>query len=268
MRKIFSLLVAIINSTPLWATDTIINEYTYEYNFEEVNIGSDPDQGEIVTVFDSLRLNGINLAVSGWADSGQLNSDDTFNYDRVIGAEFKKVFDYGWAVRNSWESDGDHQTIDNTGGYPDYDFILFSFSEAVTLNTLSFGWASTRGSQEVSVSALGAAGLSELTSEQSTWGNIVSDAISSSFSISNTLTATLDFNSPSQYWLVGAYNTVFGEVDGGTTFNDSFKISGINFTHSPTSDVDTPPTEVSEPGALALMSLGLGLVLYRRKRSV
>ena len=93
MRKFFILLAAIINFPPLWATDTIINEYKYEYNFESVNIGSNPNQGEIVTVFDSLQLNGINVAVSGWADSGKLNSDDIFNYDRVIGAELKKVFD-------------------------------------------------------------------------------------------------------------------------------------------------------------------------------
>jgi len=268
MRNFFISLALLVISSPLLATDSIINEYTYEYNFGEVNIGVDANQGNIVTVFDALELNGVNLSISGWADSGQLNSADKFDYDRVISAELQKVVDFGWAVKNSWESDGKHQTIDNTGDYPDFDFILFSFSEAVTLENLSFGWASNNGSQEVSVAALGTAGFAELTSEQSTWTEIVSDAISSSFSISNTLTSTLDFNTASQYWLVGAYNTVFGALDDGTVFNDSFKISGINFTSSSSNDIDEPPAEVSEPGALALMSLGLGLIVYRRKRRV
>ena len=62
---------------------------------------------------------------------------------------------------------------------------------------------------------------------------------------------------------MGAYNKTFGDI-GGHDYNDAFKISSIQFE----SKLTPPPTQVSEPGALALMSLGLGLVLYRRKRRV
>ena len=42
----------------------------------------------------------------------------------------------------------------------------------------------------------------------------------------------------------------------------------VLFTGSLNAETNPPPTQVSEPGALALMGLGLGLVLYRRKRRV
>jgi hypothetical protein len=74
--------------------------------------------------------------------------------------------------------------------------------------------------------------------------------------------------SAAKYWLVGAYNTIFDS--GASQESDfGFKLSALGFSIDNTPDTPTkPPTEVSEPGALALMSLGLGLVLYRRKRRV
>ena len=219
-------------------------------------------------------MNDVNVSVSGWADSERLAVGDSGDYDRVIGANLQYVDSYGWAVRNSWEDTGSHQTIDSysVDGYKDYDFILLSFSEEVQLDSLNFGWASFgKGSQEVSVSALSDNGFNKLTSANSTWSNIISDAVSSSFSIQrlsdNRGISTLDFTSSAKYWLVGAYNTIFGTVANGSGHNDAFKIAGLEFSNT---TVNTPPpnTQVSEPGALALMSLGLGLVLYRRKRRV
>lgn len=270
MRKIFLLSALVLSTGVAWASDSSIQEHTYDYDLENVNVGTNPNNGSIVTLFDNVNLNGVNVSVSGWSDSARLNSGDSGNYDRVVSAKVQEVYDYGWAVKNTYESAGAHQTIDNTG-YQDYDFVLFSFSEAVTLDKLSFGWAATsKGSQEVSVAALGDSNFNALTSENSTWSSIISGAISSSFSItkdaSNTLSSTLDFTESAKYWLVGAYNTVFGTVANGSQLNDKFKISGVEF--SKTSTTPTPPTEVSEPGALALMALSLGMLLYRRKRAV
>ncbi|WP_202942276.1 exosortase-dependent surface protein XDP1 [Alteromonas macleodii] len=277
MRIIPLLSVLVLSSNFAWATDSFIEEHNYEYNFQSVNIGTNPDSGSIVTVSDnsgSLILNDVNVSVSGWADSGKLAVGDSGNFDRVIGANLQYVDSYGWAVQNSYEGNGSHQTIDNYSvyGYKDYDFILLSFSEKVQLDSLNFGWANFgKGSQEVSVSALSDNGFNKLTSANSTWSNIISDAVSSSFSIErlsyNRGISTLDFTSSAKYWLVGAYNTIFGTVANGSRHNDAFKIAGLEFSNT---TVSSPPpnTEVSEPSALALMGLGLGLVLYRRKRRV
>ena len=269
MRIISLVSVLVLSSNFAWASDSSIQEHTYNYNFQSVNIETNPNAGSVVTISDSLNLNNVNVSVSGWADSAWLQGGDSGDYDRVIGAHLQEIGSYGWAVRNSYEAVDSHQTIDNYR-YKDYDFILLSFSEEVQLDSLNFGWANFGdGSQEVSVAAITDTGFSKLTSENSTWSSIISDAVSSSFSIErlsyNRGVSNLNFSSTAKYWLVGAYNTVFGTTSNGSTFNDAFKIAGLGFSN--TTEGETT-TEVSEPGALALMSLGLGLVLYRRKRRV
>ncbi|KXJ61868.1 MAG: hypothetical protein AXW14_17790 [Alteromonas sp. Nap_26] len=275
MRIIPLLSVLVLSSNFAWATDSHLQEHYYDYNFLSVNIGTDPNAGSVVTVSDNsggLILNDVNISVSGWADSERLAVGDSGDYDRVIGANLQYVDSYGWAVRNSWEDTGSHQTIDSysVDGYKDYDFILLSFSEEVQLDSLNFGWADfDNGSQEVSVAAITDTGFNKLTSENSTWSSIISDAVSSSFSIErlshNRGVSNLNFSSTAKYWLVGAYNTVFGTTSSGSTLNDAFKIAGLGFSNTTETKTNT---EVSEPGAIALMSLGLGLVLYRRKRRV
>lgn len=275
--RIISLVAALVVSSNLvWAEESLLQEHTYKYKLENINEGTNPNTGSIVTVFETknntIDLDGVsvNISISGWSDSASMGPNDIYNYDRVVSAEMKKVYDLGWAVLNTEESDGPHQTIDNVK-FPDYDFVLLSFSEKVTLDTLKFGWANfSGGSQEVSVAAIGEPGFNKLTSETSTWSSIISNAVSSSFSIERLSgskgVSNLNFSSAAKYWLVGAYNTVFGSTPHGTKFNDAFKIAGIEFSNTSTKPIDKePPKQVSEPGALALMCLGLGLVLYRRK---
>ena len=269
MRIIIFVSALLLSSNLAWGGDTLLQEHSYNYNFDNVNVGTNPNSGSTVTIFDSLNLNDVNLSISGWSDSAALNSNDNWLYERVVSADVQEVYNYGWAVRNTEENTGNHQTIDNVG-FPDYDFILLSFSEAVTLDNLSFGWANFgNGSQEVSVAAIDDSGFAKLTSQQSTWSDIIADAVSSSYSIvkqnGSSGVSNLSFSSSAKYWLVGAYNTVFGTTSNGSTFNDAFKIAGLGFSN--TTEKETS-TEVSEPGALALMGLGLGLVLYRRKRRV
>lgn len=273
MYKLTIFLTILLSINSAWASDSSLKEHTFNYESESFNTGINPIDKILVSPTGSVGLNGIDVSISGWSDSELLHSDDSGNYDRVVKANVQKVGDYGWAVKNSWESSGYHQTIDNVSGdhYLDYDFLLFSFSEAVTLDNINFGWARLDGqNQEVSVAGLGEAGFNALTSESSTWSSIISGAISNSFSItsnSNGLSSSLNFTESANYWLVGAYNTVFGEVNNGSLFNDGFKISGIELSRATSQDEPfDEPTQVSEPGALALMSLGLGLVLYRRKR--
>ena len=245
-----------------WATDSSLAEHTYSYDFDEVNINVDPTTGNVVNV------NGVYVSISGWSDSAQLSHGDSGQYDRVISAELQEVYNYGWAVRNSWEETGSHQTVDNIG-YKDFDFVLFSFSEAVTLTDIDFGWASTSSSQEVSVASLGESNVNLLTSQQSTWSSIIAGALSSSFSLTRIgsgaqHTTSLDIAQASRYWLVGAYNTVFGSVSGGSSYNDQYKISGIEFTRNLVPDDNSTP--VSAPGTLAIMCLSLFIFALERKK--
>ena len=70
-----------------------------------------------------------------------------------------------------------------------------------------------------------------------------------------------------KYWLVGAYNTVFD--DSSSTYHGvGFKLSSLDLAIQKSTTPPPAPTPVSEPGALALMSIGLGLLAYRRKRRV
>lgn len=245
---------------------------------------------------NGVEIDGVNVKLSAWTytdystdwekRNGSWKKLSTYNVKSFDDSNAQFVgqpnlsYDYGYGVQNSYEANGAHQTIDNrvdyttddnwntAQGYRTFDYILLSFDDAVSLNNVELGWHAGSG-QQLSVAALTSSSL-----DQNSWANIVQKdslgkAISASFNIAGgqydgiaSVSKTFK-NQFSNLWLVGAYNKIFGDI-GGSDSNDKFKLSALSF------DVETtpPPTEVSEPGALALMSLGLGLVLYRRKRRV
>ena len=231
-----------------------------------------------------VNVGGVNVSLSGWSDTG--DSLDPEDKDMIVrSANAYKVVGYygtyyGWGVLNqdgegysSPEHSADNyfykgQDTEEGRKYADFDFILFSFDEKVTLNDVGFGWVNNKGDdQQVSIAGINDNQLSKLKSQNSTWAEIINGAISNSFNISkknyNYQSSNFGFTEGAKYWLVGAYNTVFGTVNGASMYNDGLKITSIGFTKT-----SNETTQVSEPGALALMSLGLGLVLYRRKRRV
>jgi hypothetical protein len=221
-----------------------------------------------------VSIGGVNVAVSGWAD--------TFGYndDIVVGADTYKISDkYGYGVINEdWESaynSPDH-AIDNVntrnGNWQDFDFVLFSFSDDVTLQGANFSWAYSQYDTQVSVAALD--NISSLTSGSSTWSDIVGTAITSSYNVEKCdstdehlkYTSEFALNTSSKYWLVGAYNKVFGDI-GGYSSNDAFKLTSIGFS---VNDKTPPPdsTAVSEPGTLGLLFASGLIVMWRRKKTL
>ncbi|NDW21438.1 exosortase-dependent surface protein XDP1 [Alteromonas hispanica] len=212
-------------------------------------------------VVDQGRLDRWTNSGSNAVGYGLINKDSTKQYDYSVSSDF-----------------GDAHTIDNrrTGkdrGKQDFDMVLLSFSEKVTLTSGSFStierFNTDQSSKEVSV-----VGLDDIDKFQSggnfTWSDIVPSSAKGAtghFSVESQVGSYHQSKfiglSAARYWLVGAYNTIF---DGGASQESDFgfKLSALGFSINNTPD--TPSTEVSEPGALALMSLGLGLVLYRRKR--
>lgn len=221
-----------------------------------------------------VSISGVNIAVSGWAD--------TFGYndDIVVGAGTYKISEkYGYGVINKdWEStynSPDH-AIDNVNtrrsNLQDFDFVLFSFSDDVTLQGANFSWVFDQSDTQVSVAALDT--ITSLTSGQSTWSDIVGNAITSSYNVEKCdstdehlkYKSEFAFNTSSKYWLVGAYNTVFGEISGKFN-NDAFKLTSIGF--SVTETMGSPDTtEVSEPGTIGLLMACSLFVMWRRKKLV
>ena len=215
-----------------------------------------------------ISIGGVNVAISGWSDTYG------YNDDIVVGAKLEKISDYyGYGVTNDdWETfyNPDH-AIDNVnkvqGNVADFDFVLFSFDQAVTLSGAGFSWIADANDTQVSVAALSS--TSSLVSGASTWSDIVADALTTaSFDVSSSgnsdYAANFTFKDTANYWLVGAYNTVFGNI-GGYIGNDAFKLVSVGFSLDSTPTTESP-TEVNEPGTIGLLAAGSFILLWRRKR--
>jgi len=295
-------------SAGTYASDKALDEATYSLVNSGISYSlfGDSDNGTAVTTIDGKT---VYVGLTAWSDTGYYNSEkDSYTSWLYRNENDNLVRDQGtpqrWSYTNSDKKGygiinkdstampttgyfdtstyGDAHAIDNrrTGeqGKQDFDMVLLSFSEEVTLTSGSFSSIyrySEQSQKEVSV-----IGLNDINKFKSgdnfTWNDIAStsaiEAATDHFSVgskvNNYYQSEFTGLSAAKYWLVGAYNTIFD--NGASQESDfGFKLSALGFSINNTPDTPTkPPTEVSEPGALALMSLGLGLVLYRRKRRV
>ncbi|WP_334063900.1 exosortase-dependent surface protein XDP1 [Alteromonas genovensis] len=277
MNSLNSVLIAgILLSSPtlVSATDSHIEEYRYDMIGQGVYRSIDANSS-------AIQVNGSDIFVSysTWADTNHSDNDDD---DRVIqqnGLDYSGA-NYGYAMTNKDHGNGleDWHTIDNNRGdwKFDFDMVLFSFSEEVTLTDTKFKYLTGAGNEnQLTVVGFDNADIFKATSsKQTTWTDIASsDAITSVFhtKISSSTNGKGNYSvtypttfTEAKYWLVGAYNTFFDPTTSETEISGSgFKLSALKFS---VDNTPTTTTDVSEPGALALMSLGLGLVLYRRKR--
>ncbi|GGW85631.1 exosortase-dependent surface protein XDP1 [Alteromonas halophila] len=268
------------NNTPSYPSecDSPLGDNTYNLIHDGVTSGTDS------SVNNAVNVSGVDVVVSSWSDtessSSQYNTDDI-----VVSADQYEIFDgnnqsYGYGILNedgekTWHNP-DH-AIDNNyyenGNsqfkkeyYADFDFVLFSFSEAVTLTGANFGWAQTKSNSQVSVAAL--SDISLLSSGSGTWASIAGGALAkNSFDIEECETGYIspfDFTQSAKYWLVGAYNVAFGDITGGQTFNDAFKLAAVGFNKgSPNT-----PSQVSAPGTIGLFLLsGLAIGMRRVRRT-
>lgn len=147
--------------------------------------------------------------------------------------------------------------------------ILFDFSTlgTVALNSITIGWKNT----DADVSILAYTGIGgSMTDPTSLAGKTYSGLLSSGWQVvankANLAVGTAaTFNTgvtpvSSSYWLVSAYNSVFGSCSGCTNNNDYFKLSGL------AGDV-TPPKKVPEPSSMALLGVSLlGVMALRRRQ--
>ena len=291
--------VFLLFSGNVLGSDSSLDEGTYSLVNSGISYSlfGNSEKGTAVTTIDGKT---VYVGLTAWSDTGHFMSGaDLWESDNLVKDQgeldkwtnyYGGAIGYGLINKDSYEqrdyetssSYGDAHTIDNrrTGdsGKQDFDMILLSFSESVTLTSGSFSSVyhyNKNSSKEVSV-----VGLSDIdkfkSGENFTWNDIALNSAlgaatghySVGSQVGNYYQSEFTGLSAAKYWLVGAYNTIFDP--GASQESDfGFKLSALGFSIDNTPDTPTkPPTEVSEPGALALMSLGLGLVLYRRKRRV
>ncbi|QGX62413.1 exosortase-dependent surface protein XDP1 [Alteromonas mediterranea] len=290
LRKLI-IVMSVVSAFSAHATDSSLNEYSLVKDGISYTLSPDSSNGTSITIDDTT----VYVGVTSWADTGYYYG--TFdkwsggyyggkyyqaeNDDLVVNQGSLNDYGAGYGLVNNdviSNQKGDQHSIDNYDaekGIADFDMVLLSFSTDVTLTDASFSWVkdydNTNSNKEVTVVGLDDVSLFS-SGQDFTWADVAETTISSAvghYGVSNTKVGNSfvsEFTNltSAQYWLVGAYNTFF---DNSTTSNNfGFKLSSLGIELA--SEETTPPTQVSEPGALALMSLGLGLVLYRRKRRV
>lgn len=290
--------MSVVSAFSAHATDSSLNEYSLVTDGISYTLSPDSSSGTSITIDGTT----VYVGVTSWADTGYYNGnydtwsggyyDGTYyqaeNDDRVVNQGSLNDYGEGFGLvnndiyrneRNRYK--GDQHSIDNYDadkGIADFDMILLSFSTDVKLTDASFSWVNNFGSNPDSENEVTVVGLDDVSlfssAQDFTWADVAETTISSAvghYGVSNTkvgdsFVSEFTDSTFAQYWLVGAYNTFFDDSTSSNNFG--FKLSSLGIELAKNDTTPPPPTQVSEPGALALMSLGLGLVLYRRKRRV
>ena len=240
-----------------------------------------------ISASDTENGQTITAGIKGYADTTGNNDADL---------ESGKLHYYsgnGWGLVNQDENgSGSQHAFDNlgsyvhngsqtnnSGSYLDYDMALVSFDTSVALTGINFGWTETDADFTILAFNM-SKDTSTVTSgnwNNGTWADVNNsanwltvghynyNAASSNYYAINTASSG---QISSQYWLVGAYNSIFtgaletkGSLDLG---NDKFKIRKLQAETSTT----TPPEEVPAPTALGLLLVGaLGIYARRNKKT-
>ncbi|MPW29134.1 PEP-CTERM sorting domain-containing protein [Agarivorans sp. B2Z047] len=229
---------------------------------------------EQVWDFDDGTLNGGNrngygntldldgLSVQGWSDTGR-PADSTLRTTKLTYSSNWGLMSYN---RDN-ESGTPQHSIDSYGN--DFDMVLLSFDEAVNLAGFTLGWASedygtNSQSSHADVSVLAYSGNDAPALYNNTWADLAGLGWTTEAEVSNAdefAYQAIDSSAASKYWLIGAYNPIFGSL-GWSSGNDGFKLAGVS-TNSP----QVPVTSVPEPGTVLLFAAGLfGIALRSRKR--
>lgn len=244
----------------------------------------------------SLQVDGISLTATAWASTGEscvpysqgygsnpsgdpdpcIKSANLRKYGGGLGIinQDEQNLGYGDIHRNNHLNDlaGQHaiDNIQNRAGYgyhgdPDYDheMVLLTFSESINITEISKGWYHN----DADFSTLAYTGSNFSSIEDQTWGSLVAtggwDTVDNgALRQSGVLHSAGVF---SKYWLVGAYNSIFGGHH--SDYNDAFKFSGLHTIKQPDDTTDNT-TNVSAPATFGMLGFLIATLFLRNRRKV
>ncbi|BFT29782.1 hypothetical protein D210916BOD24_09580 [Alteromonas sp. D210916BOD_24] len=256
-------------------TDTSLNEHVYDLyvgggSHDHIDYTMNANMSSVV--IDGTE---IKVGVTAWSDTANISS--SYDDDKVVKYSQLNAYGDGFGLVNN--NHNDSHTLDNFTGGDDFDMVLFSFSEAVTLTGANYTYLQGYDTgKQVTVVGLNDISLFQNhASNGFTWadvasgvGTVISDG---HFNISSNISHggahgnfSSDFTglSAAKYWLVGAYNIYFD--DSTTSFQGSgFKLASLNLTSSGP-DIVQPPTQVSAPSSAMWSLVLVSLLLWRRDK--
>lgn len=261
-------MLAVLASSPVLAATQ-----TWDFvNGSGSAIENDNAHGIGTGSYIDMTVGGIEVVVSAWSSTGgdftgggcgaapecQVG-ENTQDLDPFIERADIKKYGGGLGVLNNDETDNvpDHSTDSYNANDIDldYDMILLQFSDAVALDEVDIDWPGDSSGYDRDISIAAYTGGSAISGVPFGSNTMWSDLLASGWGFSeNYSNLSAGFNqvisSPveSRYWLIGAYNPVFGDT--WTYGNDAVKIAGVITS-------TTPSTQVSEPVSLLLLLSGL-----------
>jgi len=173
---------------------------------------------------------------------------------------------YQWGHYGVYVNGGTHLTTNafTTNGqdfYWDYQALVLDFGQAVTLDTFTLSYAMWNDSNHLSVLAL--SDLNAPLNFNTSWSGLLDNGWEHAGrpdaykNVGPTDTVAVQGNILSRYWLISAYNPVFGGGD--EHYKDGFKLGGLGFT---VHDV----SEIPLPAAAWLFLTGLAGMGWMKKR--
>ncbi|MDN4503736.1 PEP-CTERM sorting domain-containing protein [Alteromonadaceae bacterium BrNp21-10] len=260
----------------LLAAQAYAGTETQNWTFNGSNISGNGNGNSI-----NLASGDVTLTITGWSNTGRYNTLETgtLGYDNGYGLTLKNRDEGTWSPDHSIDSFYNSNV----------DAILLEFNKAVNLDHLGIGWAtdgSGGGSGAVDISIAAYTGSNAdytnfYNTNTNTWGELLSNGWKGVNTVNNnsdddfldmedyTYHAIDTGTVTSKYWLVSAYNPLFGDYSSyAGSENDGFKLTGLSSEYTKKEEQEKPPG-IPEPSTIAMFAFGLfSLVRMRKEKHI